>query len=261
VTVAVVVNNVSKTFQLRHHHTVRDMLLRRRPRRDSTKVVRAVDSVSFRVDAGEGVAVMGVNGSGKSTLLQLICGILRPDEGSVRIRGQVAGLIGASAGFHPELTGRENISLNAALLGMSRAQTESKFDQIVDFAGVERFLDTPVKYYSSGMFSRLGFAVAINTDPDVFLVDEVLAVGDSQFKRKCRQALLERRETGLTLIIVAHETALLRKICTRGIVLDHGATAFDGPIAEAAALIGDDEDDDAMPAPDADFAAMFDADR
>ena len=240
---AVLANRVSKSFQLKHSHTVRGLLSDRSKRRDPSSIVQALDSVSFRMDEGEGVAIMGANGSGKTTLLQLVCGILRPDTGTMHVRGQVAGLLGVSAGLSSELTGRENIYLGAGILGMTKSETDRKFDSIVDFAEFERFLDTPVKYYSSGMNLRLGFSIALHTEPDVFLVDEVLAVGDGQFKRKCREELLRRREVGLTLLMVAHETGMLRKMCTRGIVLEHGSVILDGTMEEAIALVGEDDED------------------
>jgi ABC-2 type transport system ATP-binding protein len=244
---AVVLRDVSKTFQLKHGHTFRQAIANRKARRDPANTVQALDGVDLVVEEGSGLALMGLNGSGKSTLLKLISGVMRPDTGSVHVRGRVAGLIDVGAGMHPELSCTENIHLNAAILGMTRAETEERFDAIVEFAGIERFLDTPVRFLSSGMFSRLGFSIAIHTEPDVFLVDEVLAVGDSQFKRKCRRALVSRRQKdGLTLIIVAHETTLLRKLCNEAAVLADGRLVFRGPVEEAESLIGDEDDDDAV---------------
>jgi len=239
---ALVVDSVSKSFRLKHTQTFKDLTGRSSRRKADVEMVHALRDVSLEVRQGEGVALMGLNGSGKSTLLKLMSGVMRPDDGTVLVRGRVAGLIEIGAGMSPELTGRENVYLNAAILGMTKAETEAKFDAIVDFAGIERFLETEVKFYSSGMFMRIAFSVAIHTEPDVFLVDEVLAVGDSQFKRKCRRALLARRRDGLTLIIVAHESSLLRKLCTRGVVLDEGALVYDGVLAGAEALINDDDD-------------------
>lgn len=240
---AVIVKDVSKTFQLKHSLTFRQALSNRQARKDPSTVVQALDSVSFHLDEGAGLALMGLNGSGKSTLLKLISGVMRPDSGTVHLRGRVAGLIDAGAGMHPELTCRENIHLNAGLLGMTRVEVVERFDAIVDFSGIpEKFLDMQVRFLSSGMFSRLGFAVAIHTEPDVFLVDEVLAVGDSQFKKKCRKALLQRSESdGMTLIIVAHEFGLLRQLCSEAIVLESGRLVYRGDLDAARALIGDDE--------------------
>lgn len=239
---AVVIDGVSKRFQLKHQHSVRELTSREARAERKTEVVDALADVSLTVEEGDGLALMGLNGSGKSTLLKLIAGIMQPDTGRVWVRGDLAGLIDVGAGMSPELTGRENLYLSAAILGMTKAQTEARFDAIVDFAGIERFLDTEVKYYSSGMFMRIAFAVAIHTDPQVFLVDEVLAVGDSQFKRKCRRALLARRREGLTLIIVAHDVDLLRRLCTRAVVLEKGKLIADGTLKEAELLLTEDDD-------------------
>jgi ABC-2 type transport system ATP-binding protein len=239
---AVIVREASKSFQLRHDFTIRDALANRRKRQDPSNIVQALEDVSFHVDQGEGLALMGQNGSGKSTLLKLISGVMQPDSGTVHVRGTIAGLIDVGAGLHPELTCRENIYLNSAILGMTRAQTATNFDAIVSFAGLERFLDTQARFLSSGMFSRLGFSVAIHTEPDIFLVDEVLAVGDGQFKRKCRRALIAQRVKGMTLIIVAHEVDLLRRLCSNAVVLDQGRVVFQGPLADAEKVTGDDDD-------------------
>jgi len=243
---AVIVKDVSKSFQLKHGFTFRQALANRKARKGPTNTVQALSEVSFHVEQGAGVALMGLNGSGKSTLLKLVSGVMVPDTGTVHLRGRVAGLIDTGAGMHHELTCRENIHLNAGILGMTRAEVTSKFEPIVEFAGIpEKFLDTQVRFLSSGMFSRLGFSVAIHTDPDVFLVDEVLAVGDSQFKKKCRKALVARRQKeGMTLIIVAHEIRLLRKLCTEAMVLESGRLTYHGNLPGAEALIGDDDDDD-----------------
>jgi ABC-2 type transport system ATP-binding protein len=243
---AVIVKDVSKSFRLRHGFTFRQALANRKAGRDPANSVQALQDVSFNVDQGAGVALMGLNGSGKSTLLKLISGVMIPDSGTVHLRGRVAGLIDTGAGMHPELSCRENIHLNAGILGMSRLEVESRFDAIVDFAGIpDKFLDTQVRFLSSGMFSRLGFSIAIHAEPDVFLVDEVLAVGDSQFKQKCRKALLaRRRKEGLTLIIVAHEVGLLRRLCTEAIMLEAGRLTYRGTLSGAEALLGDDDADD-----------------
>jgi len=245
---AVIVKDVSKSFRLRHGFTFRQAMANRKAGRDPSNTVQALQDVSFHVDQGAGVALMGLNGSGKSTLLKLISGVMIPDSGTVHLRGRVAGLIDTGAGMHPELTSRENIHLNAGILGMSRLEVESRFDAIVDFAGIpEKFLDTQVRFLSSGMFSRLGFSIAIHAEPDVFLVDEVLAVGDGQFKQKCRKALLTRRKReGMTLIIVAHEIGLLRKLCTEAIMLEAGRLTYRGALSGAEALLGDEEDADDM---------------
>src|SRR3954447_1027634 len=182
---SVVVENATKYFTMRYHRTIKQITIAALRRQTISDTFRAVDDVSFTIHQGESVGLMGLNGSGKSTLLKLINGVMRPEGGTVETRGGIAGLVATGAGFHPQLTGRENIYLNAAVLGMTEAETKRKFDDIADFADVGRHLDSPVGHYSSGMFSRLGFAVAIHVDSDIFLADEVLAVGDKPFKQKC----------------------------------------------------------------------------
>jgi ABC-2 type transport system ATP-binding protein len=227
---AVIVDRVSKRFTLRHAHSIKEMTVRAVRRQSLSERFTALDGVSLTVQQGEAVALMGLNGSGKSTLLKLISGVMQPDSGSVRVRGKVAGLIEVGAGLHPDLTGKENIFLNAAILGMNRRQTERVFDAIVDFASIDRFLETQVKFYSSGMFLRLGFAVAVHTEPDVFLIDEALAVGDAPFQKKCLARIRELHAAGHSLIIVAHDTGTLERMCDRGVVLREGRLVFDGGI-------------------------------
>ena len=222
--------NASKSFTLQYHRTLKQMAVALTRREDLREKFQAVDDVSFTVQQGESVGLMGLNGSGKSTLLKLINGIMRPDAGSVRTRGRIAGLIATGAGFHPQLTGRENIFLNAAVLGMSEAETRGKLDEIVEFADVGRRLDTPVGHYSSGQFARLGFAVAVHVESDIFLADEVLAVGDKPFKKKCMEKMQEIRNEGRTLFYVSHAAASVRKMCDRVLVLENGHLAFDGDV-------------------------------
>lgn len=238
---AVVVDSVSKRFTLRHAHSLREMLVRWARRKGISDTLTALDDVSLQIEQGQSVGLLGYNGSGKSTLLKLISGVMRPDQGSVRVRGRVAGLINVGAGLHPDLSGRENIFLNAAILGMDGPETRRKFDDIVAFSGIERFLDTQVKFYSSGMFMRLGFSVAVHSEPDVFLIDEALAVGDAPFKRKCRARIQELRREGRTLVIVAHEGPMLRQLCDRGVVLDQGSVAYDGDLAKAGEYLTEDD--------------------
>jgi lipopolysaccharide transport system ATP-binding protein len=182
----------------------------------------AVDDVSFEVDRGASVGLIGPNGSGKTTLLKMINGIFWPDRGKVSIRGRVGALIAVGAGFHPLLTGRENIFINGAILGMSKAEVDRQFDAIVDFADIGEFLDTPVKHYSSGMFVRLGFGVAVHAEPDVMLVDEVLAVGDHGFQVKCFKKMGELRERGTTFVIVSHNMHAVASFCDWVALLNHG---------------------------------------
>jgi ABC-2 type transport system ATP-binding protein len=244
-TESIVVENVSKRFTMRYHRTIKQMSIALLRRQDLSDTFLAVDDVSFSVQQGESIGLMGLNGSGKSTLLKLINGVMRPDSGKVLTRGRIAGLIATGAGFHPQLTGRENVFLNAAILGMSEKETKAKFDDIIEFADIGKFLDTPVGNYSSGMFARLGFAVAVHTDSDIFLVDEVLAVGDKPFKKKCMARMQEIRDEGRTLFYVSHAAGSVRKMCDRVLVLEEGRLAFDGPTDEGIKYLHyeDTEDD------------------
>ena len=203
---------------------------RRKVRSDS---FNALKDVSFQVGEGESVAVLGLNGSGKSTTLKLVSGVLEPDAGVVLTRGKVAGLIEVGAGFHPDLTGRENVYLNAAILGMTRKQIDARFDDIVAFSEIGDFIDQEVKHYSSGMFMRLAFSVAIHVDVDILLVDEVLSVGDAPFREKCYAKIEELTRAGVTMLVVSHDTRTITKLCRRGIVMKKGVKVFDGPIEEA----------------------------
>ena len=240
---SIVVDHASKLFRMRYHRTIKQITIAALRRQKISDSFYAVNDVSFSVQQGESIGLMGLNGSGKSTLLKLINGVMRPDRGSVLTRGRIAGLIATGAGFHPQLTGRENIFLNAAILGMSEAETNRKLDEIIEFASVGRFLDVPVGHYSSGMFARLGFAVAVHTDSDIFLVDEVLAVGDKPFKKKCIARMDEIRKEGRTLFYVSHSPQSVRRMCDRGLVLEKGVLAFDGGVDDAIKYLHYDDDD------------------
>lgn len=229
-TESIVVENVHKEFKIRYHRTIKQMSVAAVRGQELSETFNALEDVSFTVEQGESIGLMGLNGSGKSTLLKLINGIMRPDAGRVRTRGRISGLIATGAGFHPQLSGRENIFLNAAILGMGEAETRRKLDDIVEFADVGKHLDSPVGHYSSGMFSRLGFAVAIHVDSDIFLADEVLAVGDKPFKRKCLDRMQEIRKSGRTLFYVSHAPGSVRKMCDRVLVLDKGRLSYDGAV-------------------------------
>src|SRR5205807_1547255 len=189
----------------------------------------ALKDVSFEVKQGEVVGIIGRNGAGKSTLLKILSRITEPTEGRVRIRGRVASLLEVGTGFHPELSGRENIFVNGAILGMRRREIETKFDDIVEFSGIERFIDTPVKRYSSGMFVRLGFAVAAHLEPEILLVDEVLAVGDAAFQKKCLSKMTDISRRGQTIFFVSHNMAAVEGLCTRALFLSQGELVGDGP--------------------------------
>src|SRR5579883_2121677 len=190
----------------------------------------ALRSVSFEIQEGDRIGIIGRNGAGKSTLLKLLSRITEPTTGLIRIKGRVASLLEVGTGFHPELTGRENIFLNGAILGMSKMEIKTKFDEIVAFAEIERFLDTPVKRYSSGMFVRLAFAVAAHLDPEILIVDEVLAVGDVEFQKKCLGKMDEVSKRGRTVLLVSHDLRKVGALCERGILLNAGRIEGDGPM-------------------------------
>jgi ABC-2 type transport system ATP-binding protein len=236
---AIEVRDVSKQFVLRHTRSLKEAVvwLAKGRRGDLSEKFHALKDVSLTVGTGESVALLGLNGSGKSTLLKHISGVMLPDSGTVRTRGRVAGLIEVGAGFHPDLSGRDNVFLNGAILGMTEQQVNERFDAIVEFAEIGQFIDTEVKFYSSGMYLRLAFSVAVHTDPEVFLIDEILAVGDEPFQRKCIAKIQELARNGKTLVVVSHDLDLVSRICDRGVLLQHGNLMFDGPIHEAVALL------------------------
>ncbi|WP_400160319.1 ABC transporter ATP-binding protein [Arthrobacter sp. BPSS-3] len=236
---AIEVSNISKQFVLRHTRSLKEAVvwLAKGRKGDLSEKFHALKNVSVEVQAGETVALLGLNGSGKSTLLKHISGVMLPDSGTVKTRGRVAGLIEVGAGFHPDLSGRDNVFLNGAILGMTEQQVKDRFDDIVEFSEIGQFIDTEVKFYSSGMYLRLAFSVAVHTDPEVFLIDEILAVGDEPFQRKCIGKIQELARDGKTLVVVSHDLDLISRICERGVVLEHGKLMFDGPIEEAVALL------------------------
>jgi len=235
---AIRVDGISKRYRLGEHHSfgsLREGLMNRlrsvgrnRPATEKASVW-ALRDVSFAVDQGEAVGIIGRNGAGKSTLLKVLSRITEPTEGRAVIRGRVGSLLEVGTGFHPELTGRENIFLNGAILGMSREETRRQFDGIVTFAEVEDFLDTPVKRYSSGMYLRLAFAVAAHLEPEILLVDEVLAVGDAAFQKRCIGKMSEVTEGGRTVLFVSHNMAAIQRLCGRALWIDHGRLAATGP--------------------------------
>ena len=219
---AVVVENVSKRFRLYHERndSLKVALMRRG--RARYEEFWALKDVSLEVPTGTTFGLIGENGSGKSTLLKCMARILRPDKGRTEVRGKVSALLEVGAGFHPELSGRDNVYLNGSILGLSRKELDAKFDDIVEFAGLEKFIDSPVKNYSSGMYVRLGFSVAINVDPDVLLVDEILAVGDENFQRKCGEKFADLRNQGKTIVVVSHALGTMRNMCDHIAWLEHG---------------------------------------
>ncbi len=239
------VEKVSKRYQIgalhRVHTTLRETLaetvrapfkLLRHSGRDDEQTLWALRDVGFEIEPGEVVGIVGTNGAGKSTLLRILSRITEPTSGRIELFGRVAALLEVGTGFHPELTGRENIYLNGSILGMSRREIESKFDEIVAFAEVDRFIDTPVKRYSSGMYVRLAFAVAAHLEPEILIVDEVLAVGDASFQRKCLNKMKEFGNRGQTVLFVSHNMPAVTRLCKRTILLDAGCVLDDGPSHE-----------------------------
>jgi ABC-2 type transport system ATP-binding protein len=241
---AIAVEDVSKRFRLYHdrNQTLKAAVVRgHRARYEDFWALR---HVSFDIERGETFGIIGPNGSGKSTLLKCLSKILRPEEGRIEVRGAMSSLLELGAGFHPELSGRENVYLNAAILGLTRKQVDARFDEIVDFAGLERFIDMPVKNYSSGMYVRLGFAVAINVDPEILLIDEVLAVGDETFQRKSAEKISEFRDSERTVVIVSHGLGQVRSLCDRVAWIEAGKVVKVGPAPEVVdAYTGDTHED------------------
>lgn len=237
---AIRVEGVSKRYRLGErlpiNPTLRDRLveltgrLQRRGRQVESEPLWALSGIDFEIQPGEVVGIIGRNGAGKSTLLKVLSRITAPTEGRIEIYGRVGSLLEVGTGFHPELSGRENIFLNGSILGMSRREIAEKFDEIVAFAELERFIDTPVKRYSSGMYIRLAFAVAAHLEPEILLIDEVLAVGDAAFQKKCLGKMGEISRQGRTILFVSHNTAAMLNLCQRGILIDHGQVRADGPI-------------------------------
>jgi lipopolysaccharide transport system ATP-binding protein len=235
-TESITVEGLSKRYEigaLQQETQLRDHLVRflRAPfrRRAPKETLWALRDVSFTVQQGEVIGIIGRNGAGKSTLLKILSKITYPTAGRVRTRGRVAALLEVGAGFHEELTGRENIFLNGSIMGMRKKEVDAKLEAIVEFSGMARFIDTPIKHYSSGMRSRLGFAVAAHLDPDVLVVDEVLAVGDAAFQKKCISAMQEMRGGGRTVLFVSHNMAAVENLCSRGIWIANGSVRLDGP--------------------------------
>jgi ABC-type polysaccharide/polyol phosphate transport system ATPase subunit len=250
--------NVSKKFKKGElHDSLRDMIpavvgqMFKRDRMNglSQKEFWALNDVSFKLNRGEALGIIGNNGAGKSTLLKILCGIMKPTKGEFRVNGKLSALIEVGAGFHPDLTGRENIFLNGLILGMSRLEVKKKFDEIVDFAGLEEFIDTPVKRYSSGMYARLGFSVAAHVNPDILLIDEVLSVGDWTFQKKCAKKMEDLIRNGATIIFISHNLRAITSLCNTCILLEHGKVAKTGSSDEVikSYLDGDFQKHDGMP--------------
>jgi len=232
-TTVVRLEDVSKRFVIRQDKSLKERVVNFRRGKAHKDDFWALEGVSLTIDAGTTVGLIGPNGSGKSTLLKAIGGIIQPTRGTVERRGRLAALLELGAGFHPDLTGRENVYLNASILGLSRQQTEAHFAEIVEFSGIERFIDTQVKFYSSGMYVRLAFAVAVHVEPDLLLVDEVLSVGDEPFQRKCMDRIRRFQREGRTIVLVSHALDQVGDLCDRAIVLEHGQVVLDGEPRDA----------------------------
>lgn len=243
---SIVAEHVTKDFKLRYHRTLKQVLVAKARGEKTYERFVAVDDVSFTIEQGESVGLMGLNGSGKSTLLKMVLGVMKPQSGQVRARGRISGLIASGAGFHHMLTGRDNIYLNAAVLGMSEREVDKVIDDIIDFADIGKFIDMPVGMYSSGMHSRLGFAISIHVDCDIFLIDEALAVGDKPFKTKCIEKIAEISQSGRTIIYVSHAASSVAKLCERVLVMEDGKLGFDGETLEGFRYMGLDEEADSI---------------
>ena len=229
----IVAENVSRRFRVypQRHVTLKEAIVRRRHLRPVE--VWALRDVSFRIDSGESVGFMGRNGSGKTTLLRLLAGVFKPTSGRLAVSGQVGSLLELGAGFHHDFTGRDNIYLSASIYGLRKREVDRRFDEIVEFSELERFIDLPVRTYSAGMYMRLGFSIAVNVDPEVLLLDEVFAVGDEAFQRKCVDRILEFKRQGKTIAFVSHSGAALERMCDRALLLSQGLVEYDGETGEA----------------------------
>ncbi len=228
--------NVSKKFAMEQYRprswqeSLVGLFGKKQPPEIEKKNFWVLKDINFEVLPGETISIIGANGAGKSTLLKLLTSIIRPTYGTIEINGRISALLELGTGFHPDLSGRENVYLNGAILGLSRAQIKQKLDKIIAFAELERFIDVPVRNYSSGMYVRLGFSVAVHTDPEILIIDEVLAVGDAAFQRKCMERIDQLRDKGVTIVLVTHSTDTVRNICQRAIWLNKGKIQADGPV-------------------------------
>jgi len=220
--------NVTKEFSMNSQKTFKEFLPALFRGEKTVNRFTALKDINFKVKRGETLGIIGPNGSGKSTILKLVAGVMSPTKGKVIVRGKVSPLIELGAGFHPELSGRENVYLNGAILGLKRKQIDKYFKSIVDFAELWDFIDQPIKHYSSGMYMRLAFAVAVHVDPEILIVDEILAVGDSAFQEKCFKKMEEFKNKGVTIIFVSHALAQIQSFCTRAIYINNHKIIFDG---------------------------------
>jgi ABC-2 type transport system ATP-binding protein len=225
--------HVHKYFYFQHQRTLKEFFQAAVKKEKTLERVHAMNNVSFSINKGETVGIIGKNGAGKSTLLKLIAGVSKPTSGTVEIQGRLAPLIELGAGFHPELTGEENVYLNGIILGLTEKQVKERYNSIVEFAELKEFMDVPIKHYSSGMYVRLAFSIAVSTDPEILLVDEVLSVGDYEFQQKCQERMNEFRKNGTTIVLVSHDLALISNFCERTLVLEKGSIVYDGEAKKA----------------------------
>lgn len=232
--VIVNVKEVSMCFNMTTEKisTLKEYLIKRFKRQITYNEFWALQNISFEINKGEVFGILGLNGAGKSTLLKVVAGVLKPTRGQVEVNGRMAPLIELGAGFDPELTARENIFLNGAVLGYSKKEMKSKFDEIVDFSELQEFIDVPIKNFSSGMYARLGFSIATATTPDLLIVDEILSVGDFKFQEKCETKLKKMVETGTTVMLVSHSIDQIRAMCSKGLILEKGQLVHQGSIEE-----------------------------
>lgn len=227
---------VDKYFFFQHQRTLKELVEALFRKQKTLERVHAIQNLSINIKKGEAVGIIGRNGAGKSTLLKLIAKVSQPTQGSVEVVGRVAPLIELGAGFHPELSGRENIYLNGVILGLKEKEVQAQFSDIVKFSEIEKFIDVPVKHYSSGMYMRLAFSVAVFTSPDILLIDELFAVGDIAFQQKCLRKMAEFKEKGVTTVFVSHDMKLVRDFCARVICLEKGKLVFDGDVKKGLEL-------------------------
>jgi len=231
---AIKAENISKKYSLQKQKTFKEFIPALFSGKETKTTFLALSQIQFELEKGESLGILGKNGSGKSTLLKVIAGVTKPSDGRITVSGRIAPLIELGAGFHPELTGRENVFLNGSILGIKHKDMETLYPAIVQFAELEEFMDQPIKYYSSGMYMRLAFSVAVAETPDILLVDEILAVGDQRFQKKCLARMEEFRQKGSTMVMVSHSPDMVKKYCTKGLVLQSGKQLFFGDIKKAA---------------------------
>jgi len=230
--IAIKAENISKIYRLQKHRTFKEFIPALLGRQETLIKFNALSHINIEIKKGESLGILGRNGSGKSTLLKIIAGVTKPSDGRITVNGRIAPLIELGAGFHPELTGRENVYLNGSILGIRKKQMDRLYDEIVSFSELKEFMDQPIKYYSSGMYTRLAFSVAVAETPDILLVDEILAVGDIKFQQKCLKRMEEFRRSGSTMVMVSHGPEQLEKYCDKGLLLNEGKQLFFGDIKE-----------------------------